>query len=144
METIVGWYCHTRAQLGTQVNLSSCKFSTCKLGHEVVLLCSGDPPTHPPGAIISKYFEVPEQSIWGVLNVSGSSLEGFWRLSEGVLMVKKLSGKCAKTVFVPFWEDIFRSYQIMGHALHITCISHIHQSLIATLEVQVEWAKSKD
>ena len=41
-------FCHTRAQLGTQVDLSSCKSSTCELGHEVVWLCSGDqPPTHP-------------------------------------------------------------------------------------------------
>ena len=29
-------FCHTRVQLGTQVDLSSCKSSTCKLGHEVV------------------------------------------------------------------------------------------------------------
>ena len=65
--------------------------------------------------------------------MSGSSLEGFWRLSEGVLMVKKLSGKCAKTVFVQFWEDICGSYQIMEHALHITGISHMYHSRITDL-----------
>ena len=47
--------------------------------------------THPPGASIFKYCEVPKQILWGVFKVSGSSLEGFWKFLE---VVWRLSWGC--------------------------------------------------
>merc|ERR1711947_6911 len=47
-------YCHTRAQLGIQLGMNSCKSFACKLGHEVVLISTpilqalAQPTTRPP------------------------------------------------------------------------------------------------
>ena len=52
-------YCHTRSNLGISAQLKSCRFSTCKLDHEVVLFSARS--THPPrrpniGLLISPLF----------------------------------------------------------------------------------------